>query len=289
MEKQDQSAGKHQATTAQEKGGFTQERQERLRHNIPAALRNSHFWLCFKYESSADLKGFKKLPIGEWGDPTDYRCQATWLSFEQALAACGRWKLDGLGFALMASGDVVVVDLHNCRDPRGGEIEGWAQQIISELGSYAEVLLDDEAGVRVFVGGKWEHEAHRVSRLGPRKKGYMEIYAQRFFVLGGDHLDGTPPEMYEAAEVIAGLHSRFFKDDTENRKRKELKRQFRRATYGSFRERDRAAREDRSSLVSLLELVETLGEPTVSDEQPLEAQTETVIDVTGRVVDESSS
>jgi hypothetical protein len=48
MEKQEQSVGKHQATTAQEKVGFTQARQERLRRNIPAALRNSYGWLALR-------------------------------------------------------------------------------------------------------------------------------------------------------------------------------------------------------------------------------------------------
>jgi|GEM_PF-5690580 len=57
MENQERLAGEHQATTAQEKGGFTPERQEQLRRNVPAALHNSDGWLCFKYEPSGDLKG----------------------------------------------------------------------------------------------------------------------------------------------------------------------------------------------------------------------------------------
>jgi hypothetical protein len=64
MGKQDQSAGKHQATTAQEKGGFTQERQERLRHNAPAALRTSAARRIGHYKTQSKFVG-RNHPFGD--------------------------------------------------------------------------------------------------------------------------------------------------------------------------------------------------------------------------------
>ena len=115
-----------------------------------------------------------------------------------------------------------------------------------------------------------------------------------FFAFSGDHLDGTPPEIYEAAEVITRLHPRFFKDDTEKKRRKEHDRQFRRAMYESFRERDKAAKVDRLFRVNLLEMMGALGAEPVLNEHPLVEQNDSdsdtrVIDVPCRIVHEGGS
>jgi len=76
------------------------------------------------------------------------------------------------------------VDLDGCLDPETGEIEGWAQEIIDELDSYAEISPSG-TGVHVLVRGSLPP--------GRNRKGRFEAYDQgRYFTVTGRHLAGTP-------------------------------------------------------------------------------------------------
>jgi hypothetical protein len=99
--------------------------------------------------------------------------------------------------------------LDDCREPHTGKIDEWAEDIISQLGSYTEVTVSG-TGLRVFVRGKWQYDAHHVRKLGIHGGGHLEIYSQWFFAVTGDHLEGTPRTINRRADVISRLHSRFF-------------------------------------------------------------------------------
>ena len=69
MEKQEQSAGKHQAMTAREKGGFTPKRQEHLRRNTPAGLRTNAGRRIGHYKAQSKFVG----PNHPFGDDAQFR------------------------------------------------------------------------------------------------------------------------------------------------------------------------------------------------------------------------
>jgi hypothetical protein len=192
-------------------GGLSESQKERLRRNVPTELRDGGFaWLGFKYETQPNKKHRKKVPIdpetGEHADPKDGAC---WGTFELALVACERRRLDGIGYALMSSDNIVGFDLDNCRNPDTGQVAEWAEDIIAQLSSYTETTVSG-TGLRVFVRGKWNYDAHRVGKLGIHGEGHLEIYSQWFFAVTGNHLEGTPRTINRRADVISSLHSRFF-------------------------------------------------------------------------------
>ena len=191
-------------------GGFSESQKARLRRNVPSELRDANAWLGFEYETRPGLKRRKKIPIDpETGERADPRAGASWATFEEALVACERRRLDGIGYALMSADNIIGVDLDDCREPHTGKIDAWAQEIISQLDSYTEVTVSG-TGLRVFVHGKWPYNAHRAGELGIHGRGHLEIYSEWFFAVTGDHLEGTPRKIERRADVISRLHSRFF-------------------------------------------------------------------------------
>ncbi len=85
----------------------------------------------------------------------------TWGTFAEARA---RAESDGhpdVGFVFTADDPFVGIDLDKCRDPSTGLIQPWAEQIVREVDSYAEVSRSGtglhiiaRGGSRPKVGGR---------------------------------------------------------------------------------------------------------------------------------------
>ena len=64
---------------------------------VPAELRREPRWVCWRREERNGKT--TKLPVcaanGRMAKSTD---PATWATFEEAVAAVGRWRCDGVGF-----------------------------------------------------------------------------------------------------------------------------------------------------------------------------------------------
>src|SRR5215467_10421175 len=102
-------------------------------YNIPEELRNLPHWVGWKRS-----KDGKKIPIDvKTGELAKVNDRGTWASFNKVLFVWlkGDIELDGVGFVFDA-GDYVGIDLDDCRDPKTGAIERWAQDLIEELDSY---------------------------------------------------------------------------------------------------------------------------------------------------------
>src|SRR4051794_16347055 len=98
-------------------------------HNIPAELREQRRWAAHQ---GVYFYTHKRQPA--------YLCrQETWCSFEEALAICQEYKLDGPAFAVMADDDYVVVTF-----TRIDESKPWP--------SYAERSKDGK--IRVILKGQ---------------------------------------------------------------------------------------------------------------------------------------
>jgi hypothetical protein len=92
------------------------------------------------------------------------------------------------------------VDLDDCVTPQG-EVKAWAQAIIDNLDTYAEISPSG-TGVKLLVRAT-------LPGKGLKKKhhdGEVEIYDRgRYFTLTGWHLKGTPESPQDAQEAVVNL------------------------------------------------------------------------------------
>ena len=169
---------------------------------IPEELKKYPNWVNWIFEER-DGK-LTKPPINpktdEYADSTN---PSTWATYEQAVKhyrGCENDRIQGIGF--VPNNGYVGVDLDHCRDPKTKLIEPGAQEIISKLNSYTEVTPSG-AGIRVWVKGTLPDHG--------RKKGNIEMYATgRFFTVTGQHLKGTPLDIYHREEELKTIHSEIF-------------------------------------------------------------------------------
>lgn len=152
---------------------------------IPLELRRRRQWVCWrlKYiEPEGDRPGrWTKPPIDPHiGGEASSTNSATWGTLAEALARMERDGLPGIGYVVSEDDPYTGIDLDKCRDPLTGQIAPWAETIIRDLDSYAE-LSPTETGVHVFV---------RASKPGDRcRRGKIELYDRgRYFTMTGQRL-----------------------------------------------------------------------------------------------------
>ncbi len=153
--------------------------------NIPEDLKDRSQFVVWKILPRASGRD-SKIPINlKTGRNASVKDPRTWGTFLDAFDYLSKHSgVSGIGFVFSEDDPFTGVDLDGCRDPETGEIESWARQIISALGSYTEVS-PSQAGVKAFVEGSLPG--------GGRKNDRIEMYDQkRFFTMTGCHLEGTP-------------------------------------------------------------------------------------------------
>ena len=175
---------------------------------VPASLRERPQWVCWKYV----IRDGKptKCPVGPRSggmaaSPTD---PATWVSFEDAVAAWRRGGYAGVGFVFSADDPFCGVDLDGCIDDDGAIVPA-AREIIGALNSYTEISPSGR-GVKVFVAGRKPEGAGCRSRaIGGFKE--TEVYdRQRFFTVTGRHVVGTPMGVEERQTALEALCGRLW-------------------------------------------------------------------------------
>jgi putative DNA primase/helicase len=164
-------------------------------------IRDLRQWLCWRIEER-DGKP-TKVPYspltGEKASSTD---SETWASYSEAVDAYREHGYDGIGLVFSKDDPFCGVDLDGCLNPKTGEIEGWAKELIEHLDSYTEVSPSG-TGVHVIVKAELPP--------GGRRKDRIEIYdSARFFTVTGKHLPGTSKRIVERQAEVEALHRRFF-------------------------------------------------------------------------------
>lgn len=161
--------------------------------NIPHELASCDQWLVWKYRPK---KG------GEWTKPpysphTDTKADVTdpttYGTFEDALNAQNRIQADGIGFALVAGGELTFIDLDHCRSIEDESIDPWAVAIIRRFPvSYIEVS-PSKTGLHVIVkgtlpGGRGIKRAIKSRNAHPNAA--IEMYsAGRYATITGNVID----------------------------------------------------------------------------------------------------
>lgn len=97
------------------------------------------------------------------------------------------------------------MDLDHC--VKGGVIEPWALEIVSELKGYSEISPSGE-GIRILGYGK--------PRRDGRKKGDIEMYdGRRYLTVTGHKLDGGAVDLVDFDTALNRVHDRIWSERPE--------------------------------------------------------------------------
>jgi len=170
--------------------------------NIPNTLKKRKQWVCWKGEPTKEGKLTKVPKNPRNGYNASHSSPAHWDTYENALQAYRKNPdgYSGIGYVFSKDCPFCGVDLDNCRDPKTGKIEKWAQEMLLDLDSYAEVSPSG-TGIKVFLIGKLRGRG--------RKKDQIEMYDKtRFFTVTGHTLNGRaePEERQEAIDTLCEKH-----------------------------------------------------------------------------------
>lgn len=106
-----------------------------MKHNaaaIPPELKALPQWLGYK-DTKAPRVAFGTYHLASYTNPE------TFSDYETALAAVANGGIEGIGVAVTEFDPFVVVDLDGCRDPDGGALSEFAQEIVDSLATYTEI------------------------------------------------------------------------------------------------------------------------------------------------------
>lgn len=170
--------------------------------NIPAELRLLRQWVCWRLEKR-NCKD-TKVPYHPRGSRADTSDPATWSDFAQVAAACANGnRFNGIGFVF--AGDYTGVDLDHHRDPNTGELDEFGRQSVERLNSYTEISQSG-MGVHVIARGQIPSATGRHDA----KRGVEMYSAKRFFVMTGQHVEGTPLTIEARQPEIAAMFREIF-------------------------------------------------------------------------------
>ncbi len=165
--------------------------------NAPSRLRSANRWIVWRFVQKPGKPKPDKVPYSVKGYQVDRHDSSEWLTFDEALAARGRF--DGIGFVL---GDGFVgYDHDDC--VVNGVIVPDVGNIVHDLKSYTEFSPSGN-GVHVIVCGS-------LPPTGRRTNGH-ELYDDQFFTFTGNHVAGTPTDVMDRTDEVRMLHRRLFGD-----------------------------------------------------------------------------
>jgi putative DNA primase/helicase len=147
--------------------------------NIPEQLAERPQWVTWRLEVRDGNP--TKVP---YTPGTLHRASTTdlmtWKTIEEAVAAYERAEppYDGIGFAFCSADPFCGIDLDDCRNPKTGEIEDWAQEIIDNIQEGYVEASPSGTGIHVIVEG--------AVRGGAVKTKHIEMYDRgRYFAMSG--------------------------------------------------------------------------------------------------------
>ena len=181
---------------------------------IPEKLREREQWVCWQYHWDTDRDEWTKKPVnagaGSYVSSTD---PATWNDYGTALAYHERdgTDTDGIGFVVSENDLVVGLDLDDCRDATIGDLEAWAEDLLDDVETYAEVSPSG-TGLRLFGFGFVPDGGTRADVEGA--DGHIEMYETgRYLTVTGHHIEGTPEDVGQVNDEIDDVHAEYIADD----------------------------------------------------------------------------
>jgi primase-polymerase (primpol)-like protein len=169
--------------------------------NIPEELKEKEQWVMCKLEQKPGSDKMSKIPYAVDNKRAKSTDPDTWTHFDICFKAFKTRGYDGLGFVFSNDDEYIGIDWDNVRDPETGEIDPEVLQEIRSLGSYAEISQSG-TGVHVICKGTKPGLSCR--------SGCREMYSKdRFFMMTGNHLAGTPSTVNAAPqEAIKAIYDK---------------------------------------------------------------------------------
>lgn len=162
--------------------------------NALAHLRRKKVWCVWKYLWNG-TKWTKPPHSWRTGYKAAITDQTNWCTFEQALTAMKKLRLDGIGIVLDAAG-YTGVDLDRCITDSGAYTP-LAAEIVEYGETYAEVSPSGE-GIHFL--------AQRADKTIKRDDLGIEVYTTgRYFTVTGDKIEGVPDTITPAPQTIEQL------------------------------------------------------------------------------------
>ena len=173
------------------------------------ALRDERYWVAWNDE------GGRKVPKSPFGGNARSNDPSTWGTYDEVAAAASRNGYSGVG--LMLSDGYIGIDLDGAIDA-DGNIEPWAQEIVGELGSYAE-RSPSGRGIHVLAWADMD-QVGPIGRADHRAG--IEVYNHgRYFTVTGDEVSGG--RIYDLTEEIPRfVASRFSGESPEQSVRRRV-------------------------------------------------------------------
>ena len=164
-------------------------------------LKQLHRWVGWRWETRKGKRTKPPVMPGNGGRYASVSDPRTWGSHDDALATEG---IDGVGLVLTNHPNLAAADLDHCRDAATGEIEPWAQRLIEQAQSYAEIT-PSAVGLRVVGLAEGLGRQHFNVSKGPNGA-HVEVYcggADRYITVSGDVLQDRP--LGDITAVITAL------------------------------------------------------------------------------------
>lgn len=167
---------------------------------IPDELKQRPQWVTWRRETR-DGKATKVPYRADGRTRASTTDPATWSDYDTAYVAVEIESLaDGIGYVFTTDDPYVGIDLDDGISPEDRAM------ILDALNSYSETSVSG-TGVHVIVRG--DLNGHRRNRKGP-----IEIYQQgRYFVMTGQHVDGTPDTIEDRQEQLEQILERYLPAD----------------------------------------------------------------------------
>lgn len=171
--------------------------------NAPASLKSRQQWLVWKFEPGATPEAKpRKMPYyssgrrrsGTQGSAAD---RALLVTFDAAIAAAQRLKMDGIGFAFLPDDGLIGIDIDGAIDVESGEISERAAAIIAACDSYTE-YSPSRKGVHIIVQGSIE-ASFKSNDIG------VEVFCgSQYFTFTGQRWPGAPDDLHVIPDGVIG-------------------------------------------------------------------------------------
>lgn len=166
--------------------------------NIPAELRALPQWV--------GRRG--KMPLNPaTGEGAKAGVPSTWGTLQAALAGVKSGRFEGIGFEFATGGGLVGIDLDHVVNPKTGEVQPWALDIVQRMDSYTE-YSPSGTGLHIFVRGNIP-EAGRKKTRDKSTGEAVEMYKEkRYFTVTARPFHSVP--IADRPEETAALFSELF-------------------------------------------------------------------------------
>jgi len=168
--------------------------RETVPTTFPRELVLRDRWLLWEYVE--ENGSTHKRPMNEKGRYVGWTDKGATMSYVEAKNA--EYRADGIGIVILEEDSVVGFDFDDCRDPATGQIDSWAEEILQELGTFAEVSPSG-TGVHAFAHGRKPEELKSKEFVG---NGKLEVYNGHFFTVEFNQIMKYPDTVNYRGAVV---------------------------------------------------------------------------------------